>query len=174
MDSPAAPEPQVVFRGKKRKAYRQKPSTDNDASAPIASNSAADSNEAQKPEEPESRLSVPQSEQSSASPQPNPTSPPPGATTNGADSDDDNNQGLSVAEALRRRNARKAKLRGVTFGADGPSRPDAAANQSDALELMIREEAHRADDASANAAAVTARRFAPQTGLTGELVNKHM
>jgi len=78
----------------------------------------------------------------------------------------------SVAEALRLRNARKSKLRGVGFRPeDGWSKPQSEDNSEQSLVLRNAPE----DGLSpADVIAGMGRRFAPQTGLAGELVNKHM
>lgn len=73
-------------------------------------------------------------------------------------------EGLSVTEVLRLRNARKSKLKGVEFRPEAPLKDGAFAEPipvpkdevAEALELGM------------------SRRFAPQAGLVGELVNKHM
>lgn len=73
-------------------------------------------------------------------------------------------EGLSVTEVLRLRNARKSKLKGVEFRPEAPPKDGAFAEPipvpkdevAEALELGM------------------SRRFAPQAGLVGELVNKHM
>lgn len=73
-------------------------------------------------------------------------------------------EGLSVAEVLRLRNSRKSKLKGVEFRPEAPPKDGAFTGPSpvpkdevaEALELGM------------------SRRFAPQAGLVGELVNKHM
>ncbi|KAI0136428.1 hypothetical protein BJ170DRAFT_677304 [Xylariales sp. AK1849] len=140
MDSPAPsiemPNVPVVFRGKKRKLYRQRPAEEeNTSKADIA------------PELPGQQDNIPSKEQ--APPQ--------------------SEDGMSVAEIIRQRNARKSRLRGVGFGTD-----DALAgtfNADDELSLMIREESQKALDLSTGG---VSKRFTAQTGLTGELVNKHM
>lgn len=73
-------------------------------------------------------------------------------------------EGLSVTEVLRLRNARKSKLKGVEFRPEAPPKdgsfteptPLPKDEVAEALELGM------------------SRRFAPQAGLVGELVNKHM
>ncbi|KAI1083089.1 hypothetical protein F5B20DRAFT_445464 [Whalleya microplaca] len=133
-------EPQVVFRGKKRKTYRRR--------AEDEGLQADQAHEGSVPEAPAT----------------------PDAAR--AQSPDEHEDGLSVAEVLRRRNARKSRLGGVRFGGDSNSRGDAAADgEVDDLSLMIREEENRALDMSTIG---VNKRFAPQTGLSGELVNRHM
>ncbi|KAI1107886.1 hepatocellular carcinoma-associated antigen 59-domain-containing protein [Jackrogersella minutella] len=149
--SEATPEPQVVFRGKKRKTYRQRPEPASDT------------------EEPKS-VEAPQREKSAtASDAPTPTQ---------SEDATEEEKGLSVAEILRLRNARKARLGGVKFGAgsnhtSGDATAAAIAEAGDGLDdlsLMIREEENKALDISSS----VKKRFAPQTGLATEIVNKHM
>lgn len=82
-------------------------------------------------------------------------------------------EGLSVAEILRLRNARKSRLRGVEFRPEqGPRDGNTATNTEQSLVLK-----GNAGDAAKGSDALVGgmtRRFAPQTGLVGELVNKHM
>ncbi|KAH9909231.1 hepatocellular carcinoma-associated antigen 59-domain-containing protein [Xylariomycetidae sp. FL2044] len=156
-----AAEPPVVFRGKKRKTYRQRGDAENDTT---------------------------EVDKRDLEPSTSVVSPTPGLASandleNDDDDDDDKNateQGLSVAEVLRLRNARKARLRGgVRFGPgdekgqSGAAAADYEGANMDELSLMIREEENRALDASSAVDAAT-KRFAPQTGLSVDLVNKHM
>lgn len=151
--SEATPEPQIVFRGKKRKTYRQRTeptSDDTDSKAAVVS-----------PTRDESAPAAPKNI-GTASPAP-------------VQNEDvtDEETGLSVAEVLRLRNARKSRLGGVKFGAGNTASGDAAAYGSDGLDdlsLMIREEESKALDVAAG----VKRRFAPQTGLAADIVNKHM
>ncbi|CAJ2501451.1 Uu.00g043040.m01.CDS01 [Anthostomella pinea] len=150
MESPA-PEttavPPIVFRGKKRKFYRQR--------------AEAEDNRLQ---------AVAPSEQETATPQ---TQGSPTPDTVPASGDGAAEEGLSVAEALRLRNARKSKLRGVKFSADN-ARGDVSGggfDDDDELSRMIREEQSRALELSSSG---VNKRFAAQTGMVGELVNKHM
>jgi hypothetical protein len=62
-------------------------------------------------------------------------------------------------------------LRGVTFGVDNNTHIGGAKEGDDELSQMIREEEKKAIEQSITAAN---KRFAPQTGLSGEIVNKHM
>jgi hypothetical protein len=134
VEATATTEAPVVFRGKKRKFFRQRPAEE------------ATTTEAAEPEEKTERE--------------NPTS-------NEAPNGDE--EGLSVAEIIRQRNARKHRLKGVGFGADDASAT--AANADDELSLMIREEEQKAIDLSNGG---VNRRFTAQTGVSSELVNKHM
>ncbi|RYC54836.1 hypothetical protein CHU98_g11374 [Xylaria longipes] len=133
----------IVFRGKKRKTYRQRPGTEAEdgATDPV-------------PDAPNAT-----STQASA----------PGLVATSIDKEDD--EALSISEALRLRNARKSRLRGVTFGVDNGAQTVGAEGGDDELSLMIREEEKKAIEQSVTAAN---KRFAPQTGLSGEIVNKHM
>ncbi|KAI1488509.1 hypothetical protein F5X96DRAFT_645247 [Biscogniauxia mediterranea] len=146
----------IVFRGKKRKCYRQRGDTNNETSRPHSEEA-----QAQTPEDPKSPAPVPESASTSA------------PTITAAIEENEDEDGLSVAEVLRRRNARKSKLGGVTFGGnDANSRGDATNDDyDDELSRMIREEENRVLDIS-NVG--VNKRFAPQTGLAVELVNKHM
>lgn len=144
-DMPALP--QVVFRGKKRKAYRQRADaaeeTTREATDTPPSNSATNEGIA-----------------------------PTTVTTEAKDAESvSETSEPSVAELLRRRNARKARLGGVTFGSDATARGDESPDiTGDELSLMIREEENKMQDATA----LANRRFVQQTGLSKEVTNKHM
>lgn len=71
-------------------------------------------------------------------------------------------EGLSVSEVLRLRNARKSKLKGVEFR---PEKQDSAVAEPGPVPK---------DDVNEALELGMSRRFAPQAGLVGELVNKHM
>lgn len=151
--SEATPEPQVVFRGKKRKTYRQRtePIGDNDDLKAVVESPSQDTLAPAAPKN-----------ANSASPAPIPI-----------EDSAEEETGLSVAEVLRLRNARKSRLGGVKFGAGNNASGDSAADGGDALDeltLMIREEESKAMDVAAGVKS----RFAPQTGLAAEIVNKHM
>ncbi|KAI0539291.1 hypothetical protein GGR58DRAFT_500356 [Xylaria digitata] len=142
-----APPPPVVFRGKKRKTYRQRPDPeveDEASAAPI--------------DPPIDAVSATNTQSST----PDPTT---------ASTDKDQSDTLSISDAVRLRNARKSRLRGVTFAIDNNTQTGDAEGGDDELSLMIREEEKRALEQSIAAAN---KRFAPQTGLSGEIVNKHM
>jgi hypothetical protein len=145
MDEDAAIDPQpVVFRGKKRKFYRQRAEADNTVPHGDAQ-AGADS------------LS------SSRAPKKTGTS-----TDNTTEADE---AGLSVAEILRQRNARKSRIRGgVGFG----SADDAnGITEDEHLSMMIREEQDKAGMDAVTPAGMS-KRFAAQTGMAAELVNRHM
>ncbi|KAJ8120522.1 hypothetical protein ONZ43_g2789 [Nemania bipapillata] len=148
--SPAteAPRP-IVFRGKKRKTYRQRLGAEAEDETPTAA-----------PIDPV--LNAPNATSTAQTLTPNPI-----ATS----SDKEQDEALSISEALRLRNTRKSRLRGVTFGADNNTQTGRADGEDDELSQMIREEEKKAMEQSITAAN---KRFAPQTGLSGEIVNKHM
>lgn len=81
-------------------------------------------------------------------------------------------RGLPVSEILRLRNARKSRLRGVGFSKDSAGGSTVPESEESSLALMIQEEEQKA--AGSSASDVVGKRFAPQTGLAGELVNRHM
>lgn len=132
-------EPQVVFRpSKKRKQFLRQRAEDNDST-------------------PADTIS-----QAPASPSPAQASDP--RTHNEDDRGDSDTEGLSVAEALRLRNARKSRLRGVEFRPEGTTKAEAAPEHT----LTHKDDENDAADFGMS------RRFAPAAGLVGELVNKHM
>ncbi|KAI0879407.1 P-loop containing nucleoside triphosphate hydrolase protein [Hypoxylon argillaceum] len=134
----------IVFRGKKRKTYRRRPGAEDEApTAPI-----------------DPVLDTPNATTQALTPNPLATS-----------TDKEQDDALSISEALRLRNARKSRLRGVTFGVDSNAPTGSAEGGDDELSQMIREEEKKAMELSMTA---SNRRFAPQTGLSGEIVNKHM
>lgn len=74
----------------------------------------------------------------------------------------------SIAEALRLRNARKARLKGVGFRPEGTSKiPEGVSTEQS---LVLKDDSNGPDAMEYG----ISRRFAPQAGLVGELVNKHM
>ncbi|KAM7222287.1 Hepatocellular carcinoma-associated antigen 59 domain containing protein [Rhypophila decipiens] len=150
--APAA-EPRVLF--KKRKAYRQRPQERADIS-----NNTTDTNPvAASPAPPEAATSAPRPVEND---------------------DDDDEDGLSVAEVIRRRNARKPKLGGVGFHARtlAATSNDASASVADenmeqGMVLHDAEAALKSQQEAEMMGGISSR-FAPQTGLVGELVNKNM
>jgi hypothetical protein len=141
---PEASEPQVVFRpGKKRKIYRQRAGDEAEVSPHDAPAAA--------------------SEQRS-------TLPATILSADGESQDRSNETGLSVAEALRLRNARKGRLGGVNFRAGPTARNDEAETSQVEQRLVPADGGDTAEDAIGG----MVKQFAPQTGLVGELVNKHM
>lgn len=147
MDSPSNvenAEPQVVFRpSKKRKQFRQR-AGDSEITADEATNSAA---------------APPKSAQDTDAKLPD-----------GDDGDGEGSEieGISVAEALRLRNARRSRLKGVEFRAQGA--PKVAADEDLGRQSLLSKD----DDAQDGVEFGMSRRFAPQAGLVGELVNRHM
>ncbi|RYP14860.1 hypothetical protein DL765_006078 [Monosporascus sp. GIB2] len=191
MDTETAPLPQVVFRGKKRKAYRQRAEAEDEA-APTPQASTTTTSESARGNTP-------------SVPQPSSASPDVAAVQGGGEDDasaatatatataaakkegeEEDETGLSVAKVLRLRNARRSKLGGVKFSAsdalsrgagDAPAEEQQREGVNDELSLMIREEEGRVLERARTTAAAIAdasKRFAPQTGLSGELINKHM
>ncbi|KAI0135224.1 hypothetical protein F4814DRAFT_400195 [Daldinia grandis] len=160
MDSTASestPIPQVIFRGKKRKTYRQRAEPADD-----------DDGRSRSVETP--RLEGTPTESDA----PGKTGTPISIQSEDAEGEE---KGLSVAEVLRLRNARKARLGGIKFGAgnnygsnDATLTTNGLGDGLDDLSLMIREEENKALDIAAG----VKKRFAPQTGMAAELVNKHM
>ncbi|KAK4131927.1 hypothetical protein BT67DRAFT_139154 [Trichocladium antarcticum] len=137
--------PQVVFRpGKKRKAYRQRPGQ----SETTISNSEIASGAA--PSRPHDAPAAPAAQ-------------------------DQNEEGLSVAEVLRLRNARKPRHGGVGFRA-GRAADESAAAPSENPEqgLVLHGNADARTGAESAMIGGISKRFAPQTGMAGELVNRHM
>ncbi|RYO77711.1 hypothetical protein DL764_010185 [Monosporascus ibericus] len=195
MDTETAPLPQVVFRGKKRKAYRQRAEAEDEptptphASTTIASKSTRDNT----PSVPQPLSASPdaavQGGEGDASATTATAAAAAAATATAAvakEEEEDEEVGLSVAEVLRLRNLRRSKLGGVKFSAndaltrgagDAPAEEQQQEGMNDELSLMIREEESRVLERSRTTAAAIAdagKRFAPQTGLSGELINKHM
>lgn len=135
------PEPQVVFRpSKKRKHFRHR----------------AEEAEAKHDESTHQAAAQPiiSSEAETK---------PSGAHDTNSDTEE-----TSVAEALRLRNARKARLKGVGFRPEGTSK--ASDEVSTEQSLVLKDDPNGPDAMEYG----ISRRFAPQAGLVGELVNKHM
>jgi hypothetical protein len=82
-------------------------------------------------------------------------------------------QGLSVSEVLRLRQARRARLGGVGFRVGKNGQEQSETNSNDQMSLVRRDDDGSVARQSDVLAGMT-RRFAPQTGLIGDLVNKHM
>lgn len=152
-----APQP-VFFRGKKRKTYRQRPGTQAEAEA-----------------EAEDKASTAPTDAALDAPNASVTTTTIARTLTpdriAASADEEQEEALSISEALRLRNARKSRLRGVTFGVDNGTQSEGLDGGDDELSQMIREEEKKAIEQSIT---VANKRFAPQTGLSGEIVNKHM
>ncbi|KAK7969649.1 hypothetical protein PG988_008722 [Apiospora saccharicola] len=153
--SEVAPEPQVLFRGKKRKGQYRQRATDDDALTPITTE-VSKSGDATRVD----TNSVPSAEERPAE----------SAKSEAQAAADE--EGVSVAELLRRRNARKSRLRGVGFAPEDAQGNSGSTSFEDDLSLMIREEEQKAAvDVSAGG---MGKRFSVQTGHVGELVNKHI
>lgn len=85
---------------------------------------------------------------------------------------DDNGEERSVADVLRLRNARKHRTGGVAFRA-GPSlnaESSTMTYENPDRSMVL----HDIADGDSTILGGITQRFAPQTGLVGELVNKHM
>jgi hypothetical protein len=80
---------------------------------------------------------------------------------------------ISVAEALRLRNARKSRLKGVGFAAQFSTRDEAVEEDVNEERSLV---VHKQEEVAPQNPLVggMTRRFAPQTGMVGDLVNKHM
>lgn len=105
-----------------------------------------------------------------ATPQPSSASDPrpSGDATETADADLDANDHLPVSSVIRLRQARKGRLGGVAFRAGSTTQAD---EQSQNTEQSLVPHDGIADNPITGG---IAKRFAPQTGLVGELVNRHM
>lgn len=83
-------------------------------------------------------------------------------------------KGLSVAEALRLRNARKHRMGGVGFRAGQYSHSsDSATFDNNTEQSLVLQDGTDAQ-AGIDVLGGMNTRFTPQTGLVGEIVNKHM
>ncbi|EAQ90844.1 hypothetical protein CHGG_02779 [Chaetomium globosum CBS 148.51] len=88
---------------------------------------------------------------------------------------DEDDQNLSVADVIRLRNSRKHRHGGVGFST-GPSGlgDDRATREDSERSLVLHGSADAQQGAEAAVIGGISKRFAPQTGMVGELVNKHM
>lgn len=153
-------QPPVVFRGKKRKAFRQRP-TDEEAESTTKPADTAATNSTTLAQ----NADTPRDSDTPVPPQPSIV-----ADAGAADKNEEEEEQvrLSVAHILRQRNARKSRLRGgVGFGADD----SAARAADDDLAQMIREEEQKALEVSTGG---MSKRFTAQTGFSTDLANKHM
>ncbi|KAK8139799.1 hypothetical protein PG984_000922 [Apiospora sp. TS-2023a] len=153
--SEVAPELQVLFRGKKRKGQYRQRATDDDAPTPTTTEVSKSGDTTRV-----DTNSVPSAEE-------RPAESAKSETQAAADE-----EGVSVAELLRRRNARKSRLRGVGFAPEEAQGNGGSTSFEDDLSLMIREEEQKA--AADVSAGGMGKRFSAQTGHVGELVNKHI
>ncbi len=140
--------PQVVFRpGKKRKNYRQR---------------------AEEPDDTPSTAATP-TDASTAEPTRAVASPVEPVA-------DEPEEKLSVTEVLRLRNSRKHKHGGVGFRAGTAGLGDDRTGGDDNTErgLVLHGSADAQQAAEASVIGGISTRFAPQTGMVGDLVNRHM
>jgi len=146
-------EPPVVFRpGKKRKAFRKR----------IEEDEPTDSNADATP--------------TTSTPQPVAANGAPASGDQDSDDDQGAGGGLSVAEVIRRRNARKQRHGGVAFRATPFSQPDSVIpdnSHNNEQGMVLHDDTAANPEESAIIGGIT-KRFAPQTGLVGELVNRNM
>jgi hypothetical protein len=145
--------PQVVFRpGKKRKMYRQRADEPDETTSGIEHSNGNGG--------PTTEGSV--AAQSTAKP---------------LAEEDDHEHGLSVAEVLRLRNSRKHRPGGVGFRA-GPSFPGdssrVTSEENTEQSMVLHGNTDTQQGAEVAVIGGISKRFAPQTGLVGEVVNKHM
>jgi len=172
-DSGSNPAPQVVFRTKKKaKPYRQHTATTVENLE--SSFATANASELTKEEASPAATSAPAASGIES------TSDVPAAATSTAQdkksSEEDEEDGLSVTELLKLRNARKHKLAGVGFRAtdEKPSATGEEQNNMDGKGLVVRAAAGLAGSEVEQLIGGITKRFAPQTGFVGDLVNRHM
>lgn len=165
----AAPPPPVFFRaGKKKRAFRQRaeetdePAAQTDLSATVINTSS------------DATTPIDQAGTSSSEPAVSGTVAAPMTTaTTKHDDDKDESGGLSVAEVIRLRNAKKHRLGGVAFRAGDESSPTPQ-QQNGEQAMVLHDGAGNGEVQKAVMLGGVNERFAPQTGMVGELVNKHM
>ncbi|KAL8370306.1 hypothetical protein RB595_000609 [Gaeumannomyces hyphopodioides] len=175
----AAEAPILFRRGKKRKTYRQRAGgddDDNDDTSAAQKPTAGDDDTSAKP--------APAAAVDTIGGEPEARNGDGGADNDAEEGEEEEEEkGLSVAEVLRLRNARRTKLRGVELRADvGPPKDDdAAAAEADAAEndemalVAVGGMALPVPSVSTDKiAGGVGKRFSAQTGLVGELVNRHM
>ncbi|KAK3396532.1 hepatocellular carcinoma-associated antigen 59-domain-containing protein [Sordaria brevicollis] len=165
----AAAPPPVLFRAsKKKRAFRQRAEdNDDDVAKPgVQPNSAATINTA-------SDAAAPGQGNATSSTDPTVSATP---ATTASTSNDKEEGGLSVAEVLRLRNAKKHRLGGVAFRAGDDGATATSTVQQNSEQAMVLHENGGEVQQQQEAAILggVAKRFAPQTGMVGELVNKHM
>ncbi|OAA56580.1 mRNA splicing factor RNA helicase [Niveomyces insectorum RCEF 264] len=163
--------------GKKRKIYRQRPETaaEEPSASPAATEDGAKADDATTPALPQPVTRLGGSEGDTIKDDD-------GGGDSGSASDGDGNASeddaveLTVAALIRRRKARRQKLGGVEFRVGEEGGSHSSADRSLALRTggdFDLDEAGMDMDFSSEPIPVGLR-FAPQTGLIGELVNKHM
>ncbi|CAK7236259.1 hypothetical protein SEUCBS140593_009558 [Sporothrix eucalyptigena] len=149
-EEPEAPVPTLVFgrSSKKRKAYRQRGAEPTTADEPVATTPGS--------------LSKEKEEATATEKDPEDTN---GTTAADQKDDDDDkkdvdDEGITVAELIRRRKARKPRIGGVEFrDGDEPSSQSVVPSRYDDIDF---------DDMPMGV------QFVKQTGMIGQLVNKHM
>ncbi|KAM0287731.1 hypothetical protein ACHAQH_000262 [Verticillium albo-atrum] len=107
-----------------------------------------------------------QHQEDEAEPTTDTPNPAPDATSSTLPSTTTEEDDSSIAEALRLRNIRKSRTNGVGFRAQ--NREDESSSSSSRALIPKPQEEDTAPEGGIT------NRFAPQTGLVGELVNKHM
>lgn len=169
----AAVAPPVFFRaGKKKRAFRQR--AEETSIEPTAqTESAAIGNDATPAGQAAASTTEPAVSATVA------TATTTTITTTAAGKRDDGNDkeegGLSVAEVLRLRNAKKHRLGGVAFRAGDEFSPTVQnAEQAIVLHDGVGGGSGGGQVQEAAILGGVAKRFAPQTGMVGELVNRHM
>jgi len=88
---------------------------------------------------------------------------------------DEDDQNLSVSDVVRLRNSRKHKHGGVGFST-GPSGlgDNGMARENTERSVVLHGNTDAQQGAEAAVIGGISKRFAPQTGMVGELVNKHI
>jgi len=171
-DAETDPVPQVVFRAKKKaKPYRQHTATTvENSESSLTANASEPAKEDVAPAA-TSALAASGNESTRDAP----------AAANSTAQDkksrgEDEEEGLAVTELLKLRNARKHKLAGVGFRAtdEKPSATGEEQNSMDGKGLIVRAAAGAAGSEVEQLIGGITKRFAPQTGLVGDLVNRHM
>ncbi|KAK3956422.1 hepatocellular carcinoma-associated antigen 59-domain-containing protein [Pseudoneurospora amorphoporcata] len=163
----AAAPPPVFFRaGKKKRAFRQR-AEETDAEPAAQTDSWATINT--------SSDATATGQTAASTTEPAVSGTVATATTAGPTAkreEDKEGGGLSVTEVLRLRNAKKHRLGGVAFRAGDVSSP----TPQNAEQAMVLHDSGSGGAEVQEAAILggVAKRFAPQTGMVGELVNKHM
>lgn len=164
--------PQVVFRAsKKRKFYRQRdadttPATEQTDSAAVETEPVK---EEPKPEFTDEKLTIDELVSGIA----HRAQLDAARATRSPDNEDDE-PSLSVAEALRRRTARKNKLRGVEFRAESDGPADGEIKREGSAQRDLQGSREAGVGPAQATAPLRSSSFVPHTGIVGELVNKHM
>lgn len=162
----AAPPPVLFRASKKKRAFRQRADDDDDAKPAAQTGAAVTLNTGS------DATATCQDATSTTEPAVSGTVATATAAATKRDENDKETGGLSVAEVLRLRNAKKHRLGGVAFRAGDEA--GAATTVQNSEQAMV---LHGGGEVQQQEAAIlggVAKRFAPQTGMVGELVNKHM